>query len=497
MSSSRNGAGNNRRKLPHELVVPRRTVLRGAMAGGAMTVALPLLEAMLNDHGDALAGGAEIPRRLLNWMWGNGVRLEYWVPGTYSSECINPGLMQADTGPNYALTEELQPLASVKNDFTLLSGMKNYVAGRRGHHDGMAGLWACHPFIQLDPMGAPYASKMGGPTFDQIVADIVGGDTYYKSLQVGVTKYYEDAQGPTLETMSHRGPDQPLEMERSPQALYDALFMSFTPEDDPDAGLRAKALDTVLVDAQNLKKRVGYNDRIRIDAHLESIFQLQKQILAIPPTCDLPQKPDVDPFNADGTEPLYDLHKAMADLIALAFTCDLTRVATLMFTGPSGGQQFNMLPPSEFPEFSNPQDYSHSDQHQVSHFNACYEQTFIHRSVIHSMENLAYLIELFKNTADGAGTLLDSCAVMASSDVCEGWAHSENDFPIIIAGTAGGRLKSGIGHYRSPNLEPIHEVSLAIAKSVLPNPDDIMELGSNSGSYEGHTTKPSPVIYNG
>lgn len=473
----------SRRKLPHELQLPRRTVLRGAVGGSMVALALPLLEAMVDDNGTRLADGAELPRRLLMWHWGNGVRREHWIPAT--------------EGPGYTLTSELAPLANVKDDITVLTGFKNLVAGRRGHHDGMAGLWSCHPFIQLDPMGAPYASKFGGPSIDQVVADIVGDDTFHRSLQIGVTKRHEANQGPTLTTMSHRGPDQPLEMERDPVALYDKLFNAFVPTDDPTARARSKALDAVVSDANRLKKRVSSKDVARIDAHLESVFQLKKQMLAIPPECAVPEYPDVPLYLADNTEPMRELNEVMAQLVGLAFSCDLTRVISYMFTGPSGGTQFYMLPPSEFPEYPGAKDYSHADHHNVSHMNLDYEQFFIHRSVIFSMENLAYLLELLKGMGEADGTLLDQCCVLAASDVSEGWAHSEDDFPMIVAGNAGGRLKTGVGHYRSPNEEAIHNVSLACVKSVLPDPDAVMEIGSDSGTYTGRTSTPCDAIYNG
>jgi hypothetical protein len=472
-----------RRKFPHELKISRRTALRGMLGGSLVSLALPALDAMLNDHGDALANGHELPRRLLNWMWGNGCRLEHWVPST--------------SGNSYTLPAELAPLSNVREHFTVLTNFRNYVAGRRGHHDGMAGLWSCYPFFQLDPMGAPYASKFGAKTFDQIVADIIGQDTFHKSLQIGVTKRYEAGQGPTLQTMSHRGPDQPLAMERDAQALYDKLFMSFTDGDDPSAGLRAKALDTVLGDAQRLKKRVGSKDRLRLDAHLESIFQLQKQILAIPPDCDLPPKPDVEGYNPDGSEPLWELHTVMTELVAMAFTCDLCRVVTLMFTGASGGQHYSTLPPSAFPGYPGAKDYSSTDQHQISHVNLPYEQDFIHEATVFNMQNLAFLLEHFAATDEGAYSLLDSCCVMAASDVAEGWVHSEVDTPIIVAGNARGRLKTGVGHYRSPNEEAMHNVSLACAKSVLPFPEDIAELGGSDGTYDGYTDTPCDAIWVG
>jgi hypothetical protein len=470
----------SRRKLPHELKLGRRTLLRGALAGGLVAVGLPTLEAMLDDHGTRLASGAELPRRLLTWLFGNGCRLEHWVPATQ--------------GPDYALTAELAPLANVKGACSVLTGFRNYVAGRRGHHDGVAGIFSGHPFIQLDPMGAPYASKFGGPSIDQVVADVIGTETYIKSLQLGVSKRHLQNQGPTLATMSHRSPDQPLMAERDPGKLYDKLFMSFSPPDDPSAGLRALALDAVLEDAQSLKKRVSTSDRQRIDAHLESIFQLQKQILAIPPNCDVPQKPDVEPYNPDGTEPLYELNEAMARLLAMAFSCDLTRVASYMFTGASGGAQFHMLPPSEFPEYPGGTDYSHADHHNVSHINLPYEQDFIHKSVIVSMENLAFLLELLASIPEGTGSLLDQCAVLAASDVGEGWIHSEIDFPIVVAGGAGGRLKTGIGHYRSPSEESVTTISLACVQAVLPSPDDVPAIGGTLGVYDGYTDTPCAAI---
>ena len=103
----------SRRKLKSELSLPRRTMLKGALGGGVVAMALPLLEAMVDEHGEAHADGTELPRRLLTWMFGNGCRLEHWIP--------------AATGPDYTLTPELEPLAAVKSDVRVLTGFRNYV----------------------------------------------------------------------------------------------------------------------------------------------------------------------------------------------------------------------------------------------------------------------------------------------------------------------------------------------------------------------------------
>lgn len=461
----------------------RRTLLRGVLAGGAVSLGLPMLEAMLNEHGTALADGEPLPIRFVTWVFGNGVRLDSWVPG--------------QTGPEYTLSEELAPIANVKNDCAVLTGFRNYVAGRRGHHDGMAGVFSCHPFIQLDPGGAPYASKFGGPSVDQIAADYLGSATTFKSLQIGVTKRHLTDQGPTLATMSHRGPDNPLMAERDPQKLYDKLFNSFMPTDDPNQLMRASALDVVLQDAHRLKMRVGKADGHRIDEHLESVFQLQKQVMAIPPECDLPAKPGKLDWNEDGSEPLIEINEVMAQLLVTAFKCDLTRVASYMFTAPSGGTQFTMLTPDKFPGFPDAEedDFSHADHHSISHYNLPYQQEYIHLSTIVTMQNFAYLLELLKSAEEGDGNLLDQSCVLMSSGVSEGWAHSEDDYPLIVAGRAGGRLKGGVGHYRSPDQESVSNVTLACLKAVVPNPDDVTEIGSDAEMYKGRSTTPCAAIF--
>ena len=59
----------------------RRTLLRGALAGGgAFAVGLPLLDAMLDNHGEALAQGGPLPARFVSWFFGNGVNLDKFEP---------------------------------------------------------------------------------------------------------------------------------------------------------------------------------------------------------------------------------------------------------------------------------------------------------------------------------------------------------------------------------------------------------------------------------
>ena len=159
----------------------RRTMLRGAVGGAGVALALPLLEAMLNNNGTALAAGGPLPRRLVTWFFGNGVALK-------DVGNAGAGLRWApdEQGPAYPLTPQLAPLGPVAEYCSLLSGfdIKAAAAHRRGHHDGVAGFFSGHPFIELPHADNSYSSKFGGPSVDQVAAEIIGGQTFLPSSGV-------------------------------------------------------------------------------------------------------------------------------------------------------------------------------------------------------------------------------------------------------------------------------------------------------------------------
>jgi hypothetical protein len=57
------------------------------------------------------------------------------------------------------------------------------------------------------------------------------------------------------------------------------------------------------------------------------------------------------------------------------------------------------------------------------------------------MTKLAYFLERLKATPDGDGTLLDHSLVLYGSSLSDGNQHNFSPLPIVLAGTASGRLK--------------------------------------------------------
>src|SRR5688500_18496239 len=94
----------------------RRLVLRGTLApDAAMALPLPILEGMLNGHGTAYAAGEALPKRFVTWFFGNGILPGRWNPTT--------------AGRDWALSDELAPLAAVKDYLTVVTGLANKFPG--------------------------------------------------------------------------------------------------------------------------------------------------------------------------------------------------------------------------------------------------------------------------------------------------------------------------------------------------------------------------------
>jgi hypothetical protein len=420
-------------------VLGRRTFLRGA---GAM-VALPTLEAMLNSHGTAFAQGQPLPLRFASYFWGNGCTLANWTPGA--------------TGAGWPLTPELQPLAAVQDYVNVVSGHSIKTPNLRGHHNGACAILSGTPFIPLPPNGAPYNSKFGGPSLDQVIAGKIG-NTAFKSVQISVSKRVTTGEGPTLQYISHQGPDAPMPPTFSPAAFFNQVFANFTPQSstDPKNSLRASVLDAVKGDANRLRARLGSADKARLDAHLTAIGDVQTQIMALPPVltsaCQLPNPtPTNDNSDVNGQEQLDAVSHIFSDLIALTWACDLTRVASVQFSGSVGGTVYADVGQVD-------------DEHSLTHDST--RQADVHSAVVYVMQHFGYFLSKLKATPDGTGNLLDNSCILCSTDVCEGLYHSIDDYPILVAGKAGGALKYPGVHYRSNTQENTTNVLLSCAKAV-------------------------------
>lgn len=435
----------------------RRTMLRGLLSGVATAIALPPLEAMLNSNGTALADGSSLPLRFMTYCFGNGVRLDRWIPSAQ--------------GEAYPLSEELAPIASMQDYCSVLSGFQNRCEKQITHHEGMT-VFNGYTFVQNQGL----FSKAGGPTIDQVIADYIGDSTTFRSIEIGISKRLSIMDsGTTMHFLSHRGTEQPMPPEFNPQALWTKLFASFVPPDDPSGALRVNVLDSVREDVAALKRRLGTLDNQRLDAHLTGLSELEKQIKALPPVCAVPGMPTERNEDVNGVEPMTSVHTAMVDLLAYAFACDLSRIASFFVLGGAAETVFSELGQTSV---------HHSNTHDGN------KQEQVHEVVVWNMQRFNAMLERFKATADGPTglSLLDNMLVYCSSDCSEGYTHDIFDQPIVVAGRAGGSVRHPGVHYRSASGENTTDILVSCLQAIVP---EAVGVGIGSGSPYSETPCPA------
>jgi hypothetical protein len=419
---------------------------------------------MLNDAGTAFADGSPIPNRYGVWWWGNGIRRDHWLPDR--------------TGPGFDLKEETMPFVGVKDYMNLLVGY-DVPSTESAHNAAHAWLTAGHS----DHSKTYHTPGSLAYSHDQIVADAWAGQTPIHSLQLGVSRMGYEGNGTRGNTSFARG-GAVMHAEFDPQSVFDRIFVGIGGDDDAVAqemqrarGRRASVLDAVLTTSRDLESRVGAADRARLDQHFTAIRELELRLsdgaMTVPaaPICD-PVRP-----TATGTregehnsrEPLEETHEAMADIIRLAFACDLTRVFSLQFIKHQGSTVFWQVGTDR-------------QLHDITHDGP---QSLVHDINVFMFTQFAVLLEKLRDTPVGDHDLLHYSTILGTSEVSEGSGHQGSNIPMALFGKAGGRLRGDVC---------IEGGGTSTSRAILAA---IHSTGVEAESFavnEGRATEPAPGI---
>jgi hypothetical protein len=406
----------------------------------------------------------------VTWFFGNGSLPGLWKPARTGS------------GAAWQLSHQLEPLAEVKSHLTVISGLENkvHVSGIE-HPTGSAGC----------SIGAPLnGNAVRAKSIDQVVADTISTGAPYRSIEVGVTPATPAGPQDTLHTVSHRGPNARNNPEFDPQAVFNRLFMGAVqpPPDDPAAEQAAKlarvrksVLDAILEDGASLQQRLGATDRQRVEAHLESIRAIERRLDTMPPddtdppACSTVAMPTVGRDTRSEAPPA--VNTAMAELSTLALSCEKTRVLSFMFSLPAAHVYYRHLASNMNDDFHDI--ICHGDPGDQSN------QPRVDTGVLYAMRCLNEFLVKLKNTAHGSSTLLDSTLVYVTSDTAWGRTHTKEEWPVLFAGKAGGRLR-GDEHHNFPS-ENLSKALLTIAQIMGSNATEI-------GLDGGRVTAPLPGV---
>jgi hypothetical protein len=430
----------------------RRAVLRGLLAtGAAVTLPLPVLDGMLNNHGTAFAQGAPLTRRFATWFFGNGILPPLWNPTAI--------------GANWELSEQLAPLANVKEYLTVVTGLVNKLPGSSFH-----------------PLGSAASTTGGGveedsavvPSIDQLVAEAIGTSSLFKSIELGVSDATPNGPENTLHAVSHRGKNAPNYPEFDPLAAFSRLFVQADVAAAEVARLnqaKLSILDAVVADSREMMGLLGVSDRQRLEQHMDGIRQLESR-LATTRQCAPPPNPATSGIARDTrSEAPKVVNDMMSDLLALAFACDLTRAASMVFTLPAAHAYYRHLGADMNDDFHDT--ICHTDPGDSS------SQTRVHRGVVYTMQCLATLLEKLSALPEGDGNVLTNSLVYVTSCTSWGKVHAKDEWPVLLAGKAGGALQGNV-HLRAPG-ENLSKILFTMANLMGAS---VTTLGAGQGLVE-------------
>lgn len=414
----------------------RRTALKGMLNGTAVAVGVPLLDAFLDGNGTAMAAtGTQVPVRFGTWFWGLGVNPSRWFPDT--------------AGANYELKPELAPIKDYQSKISVL-GNFNVIL------DGAPNL----PHVSGGPAirtGRALTAERGlpGESFDVTIGDQIGTRTRFRSLDAS-------AIGDPRNSLSGRGGGNLNPSETSAAALYTRVFgpgfkdpnsATFTP--DPQVMARRSVLSGVTEQRQALEAAVGAADRQKLDQYFTSLRQLEKRLdveLTKPEPLQACVVPGAKPpeMNASGDiEAVMKNHEMMADMMVMALACDQTRVFNMMFN--NGASSLTRIG-------------STITHHQLTHEEVLDNRlgyqpnaTFFLTKI---MEAWVYFVGALDKVQEGDRTLLDNTLILAHSETEFAKFHTIDNIPMMLAGSAGGRVKSGL--YVDGAGTPVSRVGLTL-----------------------------------
>jgi len=398
-----------------KLHLSRRTFLRGV----GVSIALPFLESMV-PAGTALAQTAAKGKTRFGAIYfPHGATMDKWTP--------------AADGSNFDLSEILQPLAPLRNQINIISGLSHPQAYGGGsatsNHNRSAATFLSGAHAEAGPKAHL------GVTMDQVAAQHIGQDTPLPSLELmieeatlscgdGLSCAYRD-------TIAWQNANSPLPMENNPQVVFEKLFG----DGNTDAERRARReqavslLDSVVGEVSSLQRKLPAVDRTRLDQYLGDIREVERRIQKASNEAStelsLPTLPTGVPKDVDAHI------KLMFDLQVLAWQANITRVTTLLMA-------------KELSNAVYPKSTVRDAFHILSH----------HSNLRENMDRFAvlnryhvtlftYLLEKLKSIPDGDGTLLDHSMLLYGSAMSDANQHNHGPLPIVLAGGASGALKGG------------------------------------------------------
>lgn len=422
-------------------IISRRRFLRGAGAA----VSLPCLNLMFPRS----AGGSELPRTIQRAAF-------FYVP----NGVVQSAWQLKSTGADFALSETLQPLASVKNHISVFSGLDRIkVSGTDGHAQASTCWLSSAAPDELSPAGYPLKR-----TIDQLIADQIGKSTPFRSLELSCNPYRDNRESVYFDNISWYGHGHVAKSMRDPRKVFERLFQV------KEHRQHASVLDLVQEDARSLVKDLGREDQQKLKEYMESVRAVELQIQRVHRKQDsinrLKLHAPIEPwFELDRDEYI----QLMGDLMILAFQTDMTRVASLMVAPERWGAPQVVQGLFDKPIVHHSMTHAQGDPRI---------QADLAKLDRYHVDQFRALVEKMSRIKEGDSTLLDQSMFLFGSGLSSGKTHVYSDLPIVIAGKAGGMIQTNF-HRRQEKGTPVANLWVSLIQAM---GGATKRLGDSTGS---------------
>ena len=413
----------------------RRSFLRAMGAGFA---ALPF--ARLLEDSVAQAAGETLPLKFVTIYHPHGLSAEFWAMKAGDTESAfdigyaNCSLQPFDDAATYG--------KSFKDKLLVVEGI-DHLSNANGHDSAGTILTGS----RIDG-----GQKPQNISLDQYLAVTkgFGSSTRVTSVSLGVGN---DATTSGT-TLSYGQGGVALPKIIDPSKAFDLLFDGVVVGADPAqlaAAERKRKLSQSIIDYEKwdvnrLRAKLAPPEQQKLDQHLTSLAELEKQLgggMAGGALCMVPPRPDATKFpnlkQYNGGEPYFDaITDAHIDVLAQALACDITRFATLFLNDLSYDNNPLGLPKDNHGSVAHV--YNASPIGNNGHPGDGQPDTWLPLAKFnrYAYSKVARLMQ--KLDALGA---LDSTLIYVTSDMGNPALHSTQNVPTVLAGGANGKFRMG------------------------------------------------------
>ncbi len=398
---------------------------RRFLFGTSWALALPLFESLPFVNA-AVSNKKQNPRRLGCFYFPDGVPMPLTKDPAFKDWAWFPH----GNGRNFEFTKCMEPLKSLKNDLTVISGL-SHPAGRNVHGHNNA-----DQFLTGAATGSGDMDYKNTISLDQYYAQRVGDQTRFASLVMSTDGGAGTARG--AHTISFNPQGRAIPAENRPKQIFDMLFVKNDANAARQLAYSQSALDDLLDDARRMKKQLSKHDQGSLDEYLQSVREAEIRVQKAKRWLNTPL-PSVESnhLNLEITpdEPRLYL-QTMFELIYLAFKTDSTRVASYQIGRENGvGISDHLSLAIGFPA-----------AHQLSHETkkpGGWKNFGTYCRFLH--EEYGRFITRLKETPEPGsdGSLLDNTLLLFGS--ASSAFHLSRNYPLILAG--GQRMGITHGQY--------------------------------------------------